>query len=243
MACWLKCWTAIKRLQVQAPLGTDFFLPMSILSSTLENEEVLITASFRGDVKPLAQGSWLILAICCVGLLVKVLDCNPKVAGSSPTRYRLFLPMSILSSTLENEEVFITTSFRGDVKPSVPGSWLIFTILASLLNGKKKSIQPFIHSYNHNIFPSIHPSFNLSFYSSIHLHVHVSLHFSIHSYIHPSIHPYPFYPFYIPPIFVFINAPSIYSSFDPTIHPSFHPFILPSIHVFIHPSFFPFSLW
>ena len=50
------CWPAIERLQVQAPLGSGFFSPMSILSSTLKNEEVLITASFRGDVKPLVPG-------------------------------------------------------------------------------------------------------------------------------------------------------------------------------------------
>ena len=25
VACWLKCWPAIERLQVQAPLGTGFF--------------------------------------------------------------------------------------------------------------------------------------------------------------------------------------------------------------------------
>ena len=55
------------------------------------------------------------------GLLVKVLACNRKVAGSSPTRVRLFSPMSVLSSTLKNEEVFITASFGGDVKPLVPG--------------------------------------------------------------------------------------------------------------------------
>ena len=56
------------------------------------------------------------------GLLVKVLTCNQMVAGSSPTRYRLFfLPMIIVSSTLKNEEVFLTASFGGDVKPSVPG--------------------------------------------------------------------------------------------------------------------------
>ena len=32
------------------------------------------------------------------GLLVKLLACNRKVAGSSPTRYRLFSSMNILSS-------------------------------------------------------------------------------------------------------------------------------------------------
>ena len=71
------------------------------------------------------------------GLLVKVLACNRKVAGSSPTRVRLFPPMSVLSSTLKNEEVFITASFGGDVKPLVPGSWLILAtcaILASSLS-------------------------------------------------------------------------------------------------------------
>ena len=63
------------------------------------------------------------------GLLVKVLACNRKVAGSSPTRYRLFFAYEcILSSTLKNE-VFITASFGGDVKPSVPGSWLILATL------------------------------------------------------------------------------------------------------------------
>ena len=63
------------------------------------------------------------------GLLVKVLACNQKVAGSSPTRVRLFLsPMSLLSSTLKNE-VFITASFEGDVKLSVPGSWLILALV------------------------------------------------------------------------------------------------------------------
>ena len=49
--------------------------------------------------------------------------------GSSPTRYRLFLPMSILCSTLKNE-VFITASFGGNVKPSVTGSWLILATCA-----------------------------------------------------------------------------------------------------------------
>ena len=71
------------------------------------------------------------------GLLVKVLACNRKVAGSSPTRVRLFSPMRVLSSTLKNEEVFITASFGGDVKPLVPGSWLILAtcaILASSLS-------------------------------------------------------------------------------------------------------------
>ena len=71
------------------------------------------------------------------GLLVKVLACNRKVASSSPTRVRLFSPMSVLSSTLKNEEVFITASFRGDVKLLVPGSWLILAtcaILASSLS-------------------------------------------------------------------------------------------------------------
>ena len=29
VACWLKCWPAIERLQVQAPLGSGFFSPMS----------------------------------------------------------------------------------------------------------------------------------------------------------------------------------------------------------------------
>ena len=52
VACWLKCWPAIERLQVQAPLGSGFFSPMGVLSSTLQNEEVFITASFGGDVKP-----------------------------------------------------------------------------------------------------------------------------------------------------------------------------------------------
>ena len=64
------------------------------------------------------------------GLLVKVLACNRKVAGSSPTRYKLFSPMSILSSTLKNEEVFITASFRG--LSLFLGSWLL------LANCRKK---------------------------------------------------------------------------------------------------------
>ena len=60
------------------------------------------------------------------GLQVKVLACNRKVAGSSPTRYRLFFAYEcILSSTLKNE-VFI---IAWDVKPSVPGSWLILATL------------------------------------------------------------------------------------------------------------------
>ena len=49
--------------------------------------------------------------------------------GSSPTRYSLFLPMCILYSTLKNE-VFISSSFGGDVKPSVPGSLLILATCA-----------------------------------------------------------------------------------------------------------------
>ena len=72
------------------------------------------------------------------GLLVKVLACNRKVAGSSPTRVRLFSPMSVLSSTLKNEEVFITASFGGDVKPSVPGSWLILATCAILASSLSK---------------------------------------------------------------------------------------------------------
>ena len=66
MACWLKCWPAIERLQVQAPTRVRLFSPMSVLSSTLKNEEVFITASFGGDVKPLVPGSWLILATCAI---------------------------------------------------------------------------------------------------------------------------------------------------------------------------------
>ena len=66
---------------------------------------------------------------CTSSLLVKVLACNRKVAGSSPTRCRLFSPMSILSSTLKMR-VFVTASFREDVKPSVPGSWLILATCA-----------------------------------------------------------------------------------------------------------------
>ena len=55
------------------------------------------------------------------GLLVKE-PCNQKVA---PLGSGFFFPMSILSSTFKNEEVHITRSFGGGVKPSVPGSWLI----------------------------------------------------------------------------------------------------------------------
>ena len=33
----------------------------------------------------------------------------------------------------QNEEVFVTASFGGDVKPSVPGSWLILATCASSL--------------------------------------------------------------------------------------------------------------
>ena len=36
VAYWLKCWLAIERLQVRAPLGAGFFSPVSILSSTLK---------------------------------------------------------------------------------------------------------------------------------------------------------------------------------------------------------------
>ena len=64
VACWLKCWPAIERLQVQAPLGSGFLSPMSVLNSAFRNEEVFITASFGGDVKPLVPRSWLILATC-----------------------------------------------------------------------------------------------------------------------------------------------------------------------------------
>ena len=64
MACWLKCWPAIERLQVQAPLGTGFFSPLSILSSTLKKCWRCSSPhpSFGGDVKLLVPGSWLILA-------------------------------------------------------------------------------------------------------------------------------------------------------------------------------------
>ena len=69
------------------------------------------------------------------GLLIKVLACNRKVAGSSPTRVRLFLsPMSLLSSTLKNEKVFITASFGGDVKPSVPGELVNISTCAILVS-------------------------------------------------------------------------------------------------------------
>ena len=55
---------------------------------------------------------------CTSGLLVKVLACNQKVAGSSPTRCRLFFAHEYTQLLSQNEEVFITTSFRGDVKPA-----------------------------------------------------------------------------------------------------------------------------
>ena len=66
------------------------------------------------------------------GLLVKVLACNQKVAGSSPTRYRLFFPYEYTQMYPQNE-MFITTSFRGDVKLPVPGSWLILATYSSFL--------------------------------------------------------------------------------------------------------------
>ena len=53
VVCWLKCWPAIERLQVQAQLDTGLFL--SPTSSTLKNE-VFITASFgrgRKAVSPI----------------------------------------------------------------------------------------------------------------------------------------------------------------------------------------------
>ena len=61
MAYWLKCWPAIERLQVQAPISASFFRlgSMNIFSSALKNEEVFVTTSFEGDVK---LSSWLILA-------------------------------------------------------------------------------------------------------------------------------------------------------------------------------------
>ena len=49
VACWLKCWPTIERLQVQASLDTGFF--------TYE-----YTVLFGGDVKLSVPGSWLILA-------------------------------------------------------------------------------------------------------------------------------------------------------------------------------------
>ena len=69
------------------------------------------------------------------GLMAKVLAGNRKVACSSPTRYRLFSPI-VYSASPSNEEVFVTTSFEGDAKPSVLGSWLMLAtgaIPASLL--------------------------------------------------------------------------------------------------------------
>ena len=68
------------------------------------------------------------------GLPIKVLACNGKVAGSSPTRYRLFLPMSIPSLTLKKEEVFIIASFGGDVNLSLLESWLISFVLIPQIN-------------------------------------------------------------------------------------------------------------
>ena len=67
VACWLKCWPAIERLQVQAPLRYRLFFAYEYTQSyTLKNEEVFITASFGGDVKPSVPGSWLILATCAI---------------------------------------------------------------------------------------------------------------------------------------------------------------------------------
>ena len=62
-------------------------------------------------------------------LVYYALDCQPTwVGGSSPTmqchRYLFLhraLPRSLLSSTPKSEEVTVTASFGGDVKPSVPG--------------------------------------------------------------------------------------------------------------------------
>ena len=62
---------------------------------------------------------------CTSGLLVKVLGYNRKVAGSNPTRCRLFFTHEYTQLHPQNEDVLVTASFRGDVKPLLLGSWLI----------------------------------------------------------------------------------------------------------------------
>ena len=65
VAYWLKCWPAIGRLHVQAPLDVGFFA-REYTQLHPQNEEVFVTASFGGYVKLLVPGSWLILATCAI---------------------------------------------------------------------------------------------------------------------------------------------------------------------------------
>ena len=52
MAYWFKCWPAIGRLQVRAPLSAGFFA-LEYTQLHPQNEEMFVTASFGGDVKSL----------------------------------------------------------------------------------------------------------------------------------------------------------------------------------------------
>ena len=64
---------------------------------------------------------------CTSGLLVNVLACIRKVASSSPTRCRLFSPMSTLSSTLKMRRCSSPHPLEG---MSVLGNWLILATYA-----------------------------------------------------------------------------------------------------------------
>ena len=63
------------------------------------------------------------------GVMVKTFAPNQEWQGSSPTSIMAFfffplltpMPWNSLSSTPSNEEMSLTTSFGGDVKPSVLG--------------------------------------------------------------------------------------------------------------------------
>ena len=102
------------------------------------------------------------------GLLVKALACNQKVAGSSPTRYRLFFPYEYTQMYPQNEEMFITTSFRGDVKLPVPGSWLILATYSSFLV-KLHLVKPLVEkkcTYMYCNVRTIRHSFKIQYFSS-----------------------------------------------------------------------------
>ena len=57
----------MERLQVRAPLGVGLTHEYTQLNP--QYEEVFITASFEGHVKPSVPGNWLILATCAIPAL------------------------------------------------------------------------------------------------------------------------------------------------------------------------------
>ena len=64
MAYWLKCWSAMARLQVQTSLGAGFFFTLEYTQLQPQNEELAKCSSpyaplWRGE----AHRSWLLLAI------------------------------------------------------------------------------------------------------------------------------------------------------------------------------------